>query len=91
MGTFDEFKKSSGLAQYIVLKVNASVRKLLSTIEAHFVSPARDREWTAYVAMPAPKKPLEDGLYSKFHSFLPWQFALHVRGSLLHARVGLLG
>jgi hypothetical protein len=62
-----------------VLKVNASVRKLFSTIEAHLVSPVRDREWTAYVAMPAPKEPLEHGLYSKFHSLLPWQFALHFR------------
>jgi hypothetical protein len=79
LGTFDDFNKSSGLAQCIVLKVNASVRKLPSTIEAHFVSPARDREWTAYVAMPAPKEPLEDGLYSKFHSLLPWQVALHCR------------
>jgi hypothetical protein len=29
--------------------------------------------------MPAPKEPLEDGLYSKFHSLLPWHFALHFR------------
>ena len=29
--------------------------------------------------MPAPKEPLEDGLYSKFHSLLPWQVALHCR------------
>jgi hypothetical protein len=72
-------QKSSGSSQCIVLKVNASVRKLLSTIEAHFVSSARDREWTAYVAMPAAKEPLDDGLYSKFHSLLPWQFALHFR------------
>jgi len=79
LGTFDDFNKSSGLAECIVLKVNASVRKLLSTIQAHFVSPARDREWTAYVAMPAPKEPLEDGLCSKFHSLLPWQFVLHFR------------
>jgi hypothetical protein len=41
--------------------------------------------------MPAPKEPLEDGLYSKFHSLLPWQFALRFSGSLLHAHVGLLG
>ena len=79
LGTLDDFNKSSGLAQCIVLKVNASVRKLLSTIEAHFVSPARDREWPAYVAVPAPKEPLEDGLYAKFHSLLPWQFVLHFR------------
>ena len=66
-----EFKKSSGSAQRAVLKVNASVRKLLSTIKAHLVSPARNREWTAHVAMPAAKEPLENGLYSKFHNFLP--------------------
>jgi hypothetical protein len=29
--------------------------------------------------MPAAKEPLEDGLYSKFHNLLPWQFALHFR------------
>ena len=29
--------------------------------------------------MPAAKEPLEDGLYSKFHKLLPWQFALHFR------------
>jgi hypothetical protein len=75
LGTFDDFNKSSGLAQCILLKVNASVRKLPSAIEAHFVSPARDREWTAYVAMPAPKKPLEDGLRSKFHNLLPGNLA----------------
>jgi len=71
-----------------VLKVNASVRKLLSTIKAHLVSPARNREWTAYVAMPAAKEPLEDGLYSKFHNLLPWQFVLHFWA---HAHVDLLG
>ena len=70
---------SSGSAQCVVLKVNASVRKLLSTIEAHLVSPARNRERTAHVAMPAAKEPLEDGLYSKFHNLLPWQFALRFR------------
>jgi hypothetical protein len=62
-----------------VLKVNASVRKLLSTIEAHLVSPARNREWTAHVAIPAAKEPFEDGLYSKFHNLLPWQFVLRSR------------
>jgi hypothetical protein len=62
-----------------VLKVNASVRKLLSTIEAHLVSPARNRERTAHVAMPAAKESLEDGLYSKFHNLLPWQFVLRFR------------
>src|ERR1700758_5795694 len=71
--------ESSGSAQCIVLKVNANVRKLLSTIKAHLVSPARNREWTAHVAMPTAKEPLEDGLYSKFHNLLPWQFALHFR------------
>ena len=75
LGTFDDFNKSSGLAQCIVLKVNASVRKLPSTIEAHFVRPARDREWTAYVAMPAPKEPVEDGSRSKFHNLLPGNLA----------------
>jgi hypothetical protein len=74
-------QKSSGSTQCIVLKVNASVRKLLSTIEAYFVSPARDREWTAHVAMPAAKEPLEDGLYSKFHNLLPWQFVLRFRAA----------
>jgi hypothetical protein len=59
-----------------VLKVNASVRKLLSTIEAHLVSPARNREWTAPVAMPAAEEPLEDGFYSKFHNLLPGQCVL---------------
>jgi len=29
--------------------------------------------------MPAAKEPLEDGLYSKFHNLLPWQFVLHFR------------
>jgi len=69
-------QKSSGSAQCVVLKVNASVCKLLSTIETHLVSPARNREWTAHVAMPAAKKPLEDVLYSKFHNLLPWHFVL---------------
>ena len=68
-------QESSGSAQCIVLKVNASVRKLPSTIEAHFVRPARDREWTAYVAMPAPKEPVEDGSRSKFHNLLPGNLA----------------
>jgi hypothetical protein len=72
-------QESSGSAQCPVLKVNPSVRKLLSTIKAHLVSPARNREWTAHVAMPAAKEPLEDGLYSKLHNLLPWQFALHFR------------
>src|SRR5260370_14701723 len=72
-------QESSGSAQCPVLKVNPSVRKLLSTIKAHLVSPARNREWTAHVAMPAAKEPLEDGLYSKFHNFLPWQSVLHFR------------
>ena len=76
LGTLDDFNKSSGLAQCILLKVNASVRKLLSTIEAHLVSPARNREWTAHVTMPAAKEQLEDGLYSKFHNLLPRQFVL---------------
>ena len=62
-----------------MLKVNTSVRKLLSTIEAHLVSSARNREWTAHVAMPAAEEPLEDGLYSKFHNLLPWQFVLRFR------------
>jgi hypothetical protein len=66
-----EFKESSGSTQCIVLKVNESVRKLLSTIKAHLVSSARNREWTAHVAMPAAEEPLEDGLYSKFHNLLP--------------------
>jgi hypothetical protein len=70
-------QESSGSAQCVVLKVNASVRKLLSTIEANLVSPARNREWTAHVAMPAAKEPLEDGLYSKYHNLLHWQFVLH--------------
>jgi hypothetical protein len=52
-------QKSSGSADCFVLKVNANVRKLLSTIEAQLVSPARNREWTAPVAMPAAKEPLE--------------------------------
>ena len=72
-------QESSGSAQCAVLKVNASVRKLLSTIKAYLVSPTRNREWTAYVAMPAAKEPLEDGLYSKLHNLLPGQFALHFR------------
>jgi hypothetical protein len=72
-------QESSGSAHCAVLKVNAGVRKLLSTIKAHLVSPARNREWTAHVAMPAAKKPLEDGLYSKFHNLLLWQFVLHFR------------
>ena len=72
-------QESSGSAHCFVLKVNASVRKLLSTIEAHLVSPARNREWTAHVAMPAAKEPLEGGLYSKFHNLLPWQFVLRFR------------
>jgi hypothetical protein len=72
-------QESSGSAQCAVLKVNASVRKLLSTIKAHLVSPARNREWTTHVAMPAAKEPLEDGLYSKFHNLLRWQFVLHSR------------
>jgi hypothetical protein len=72
-------QESSGSAQCAVLKVNASVRKLLSTIKAHLVSTARNREWTAHVAMPAAKEPLDDGLYSKFHNLLSWQFVLHVR------------
>jgi len=55
-------QESSGSAQCIVPKVNARIRKLLSTIEAHLVSPARNREWTAHVAMPAAEDPLEDGL-----------------------------
>ena len=76
-------QKSSGSAQRIVLKVNASVRKLLSTIEAHLVSPPRNREWTAHVAMPATKEPLEDGLDSNYHNLLPWHFVL--RPSLLFA------
>jgi hypothetical protein len=77
----DSFRvqESLGSAQRAVLKVNASVRKLLSTIKAHLVSPARNREWTAHVAMPAAKEPLEDGLYSKFHDLFPWQFVLHFR------------
>jgi hypothetical protein len=29
--------------------------------------------------MPAAKEPLEDGLYSKFHNLLRWQFVLHFR------------
>ena len=82
-------QESSGSAQCAGLKVNASVRKLLSTIKAHLVSPARNREWTAHVAMPAAKEPLEDGLYSKLNNLLPWQFAPHFSGSLLHAHVSL--
>ena len=77
-GSF-QVQESSGSAHCIVLEVNASVRKLLSTIEAHLVSPARNRERTAYVAMPAAKEPLEDGLDSKFHNLLPWQFVLQLR------------
>ena len=45
-----------------VSELHAKVGKLLSTIEAHLVSPARNREWTAHVAMPAAEDPLEDGL-----------------------------
>jgi len=29
--------------------------------------------------MPAAEEPLEDGLYSKFHNLLPWQFVLRFR------------
>ena len=54
--------ESSGSAQCAVLKVNASVCKLLSAIKAHLISPARNREWTAHVVMPAAKEPLDDGL-----------------------------
>jgi hypothetical protein len=82
-------QESSGSAQCAVLKVNAGVGKLLSTIKAHLVSPARNREWTAQVAMPAAKDPLEDGLYSKFHNLLPWQFALHSRALSCMRTLGL--
>jgi hypothetical protein len=52
-------------------EIDTSVRKLLSTIEAHLVSPPRNREWTAHAAMLAAEEPLEGGLYSKFHNRCP--------------------
>jgi hypothetical protein len=73
--------KVIGFRQRSVLKVNASIRKLLSTIEAHLVSPARNREWTAHVAMRAAEEPLEDSLYLKFQNLFPSNL-LSVFGSL---------
>ncbi len=67
-----------------MLKVNASVRKLLSTIKAHLVSPARNREWTAHVAMPAAKEPLGDSLYSTAYNLvaIPAAGGLFLRGGV---------
>ena len=58
---------------------HAKVGKLLSTIETHLVSPARNRKRPADVAVPATKDPLNEVLYSVCHYSTPRQFAFHLR------------
>jgi hypothetical protein len=69
--------KLSDSAERTASEVNANVGELLSTIETHLVSPARNREWPAHVAVPAAKEPLKHVLYSMCHRLMRSQFALH--------------
>jgi hypothetical protein len=47
----------------------------------------QNREWTAHVAMRAAEEPLEDGLYSKFHSLLPQQSVVRLWVPLSQAHI----
>lgn len=46
-----------------VSEFHTNIGKLFSTIETHLVSPARNRERSADVAVPAAKDPLKEILY----------------------------
>src|SRR5215468_752872 len=60
-------------------ELHAKVGKLLSTIEAHLVSPARNRKRSADVAVPATKDPLNQVVYTVCHLPTLRQFAFHLR------------
>ena len=67
---------------------HAKVGKLLSTIETHLVSPARNRKRSADVAVPATKDPLNQVLYSVCHYSTLRQSAFHLRVFCQPARCG---
>jgi hypothetical protein len=71
-----------------VSEFHAKVGKLLSTIETHLVSPARNRKRSADVAVPATKDPLNEVLYSVCHYSTRRQFAFHLRSFCQPARCG---
>jgi len=71
-----------------VSEFNAKVRKLLSAIETHLVSPARNRKRSADVAVPATKDSLNQLLYSVCHCSTLRQFAFHLRVFCQPARCG---
>ncbi len=44
---------------HAIAEIGANIRKLLSTIEAHFIGPSRKGEWPTECAVPAPKDELK--------------------------------
>ena len=80
--------ESSDSPTRAVSELHAKVGKLLSTIEAHLVSPARNRKRSADVAVPATKDPLNQVLYSVCHYSTLRQFAFHLRVFCQPARCG---
>ena len=80
--------ESSDLPTRAVSEFHAKVGKLLSTIETHLVSSARNRKRSADVGVPATKDPLNQVLYSVCHNSTLTQFAFHLRVLCQPARCG---